>query len=50
MSDYNLYDFSIKESELIKAIQAARKAGYNPLIVINGMYYDIVPDKDENKK
>lgn len=48
MSDYNLYDFSIKESELIKAIQAARKAGFEPLIVINGMYYNIVPDKDKN--
>ena len=50
MSDYNLYDFSIKESELIKAIQAARKAGFEPLIVINGMYYNIIPNEDEEKK
>ena len=43
MSDYNLFPgcFTIKEQDIIKTLKNARAAGYPPMIIINGLYYDI---------
>ena len=49
MSDYNFYNFSIKESNLLKVLNDARDAGYNPMIIINGMYYTIEFDNKTKK-
>lgn len=41
MSDYNLYDFTIKEQNVMNTLKNAHGDGYEPMIIINGMYYTI---------
>ena len=42
MSDYNLYDFTINSDEqLLEAVHNAAKHGYPPMVLINGMYYEL---------
>lgn len=41
MSDYNSYDFTIRESDLLQVLRGAASHGYQPLVMINGMYYNI---------
>lgn len=41
MSDYNSYDFTIREADLLRVLKDAASHGYKPMVVINGMYYDL---------
>lgn len=41
MSDYNRYDFTIKEADLLRVLHDAAAHGYQSLVVINGMYYNL---------
>ena len=41
MSDYNRYDFTIKESDLLRVIREAAAGGLAPMVYINGMFYNV---------
>lgn len=41
MSDYNQFDFTIKEEDLLRVLHDAAAHGFQPLVVINGMYYNL---------
>lgn len=41
MSDYNNYDFTIEEKDLLRVLHDAAAHGYQPTVIINGMYYDL---------
>lgn len=41
MTDYNMYDFTVKEKDLIRVLHLAKNSGNDPLLLINGMYYDL---------
>lgn len=41
MSDYNQYDFTIKEEDLLRVLHDAAAHGCQPLVVINGMFYNL---------
>lgn len=46
-------NYTISEKDLLNAIKAAAAAGYNPMIYINGEYYNIkleTETKTEEKK
>jgi len=49
MQDFENYNYTIKISDVEKAIRAAFDFGVEPLIIINGEYYDIDPEKEEEK-
>ena len=54
MSDYNNYDFTVKEKDIITVLKDAAAFGCVPMLYINGMYYNIeldgvtVPDPRDN--
>lgn len=54
MSDYSRYNFTIKEADLLRVLREADADGYKPLIIINGMYYDLelepAPSADQGDK
>ena len=41
MSDYNLYDFTIREADLLRVLKDAASHGYQPLVMINGEFYNL---------
>lgn len=41
MSDYNHFDFTIKEEDLLRVLHDAAAHGCQPLLVINGMFYNL---------
>ena len=41
MSDYNQFNFTIKEKDLLRVLKDAAAHGYQPLVLINGMYYNL---------
>ena len=41
MSDYNQYNFTIKEKNLLQFLKDAAALGCEPLVVVNGMYYNL---------
>lgn len=41
MSDYNNYDFTIKEADLLRVLHDAAAHGCQPLVIINGMFYNL---------
>jgi len=41
MSDYNRYDFTIKESDLLRVMREAAAGGLAPMVYINGMFYNV---------
>lgn len=41
MSDYNQYDFTIREEDLLRVLKDAAAHGYEPMVIINGMYYNV---------
>ena len=41
MSDYNKYDFTIREADLLRVLHDAARHGCKPLVLINGMYYNL---------
>lgn len=41
MSDYNRYDFTIKESDILRVMREAAAGGYAPMVYINGMFYNV---------
>lgn len=49
MSDYNMYDFTIKETDLIATLHKAAECGCKPLVIINGMYYNIELKESDSK-
>ena len=48
MQDFENYNYTIKISDVEKAIRAALDFGVEPIIIINGEYYDI--DMEDEKK
>ena len=44
MSDYNLYDFTIREADLLRVLKDAAAHGCKPMVIINGMYYNLELD------
>ena len=44
MSDYNLYSFTIAEEDILRVLRDAVSAGCKPLLLINGMFYNIKID------
>ena len=49
MQDFESYNYTIKLSEIEKVIRKAIDFGVEPLIIINGEYYDIDPEKEDKK-
>lgn len=47
MSDYNQFNFTIKESDLLRVLRDAAAHGCQPLVLINGMYYNLDLDPVE---
>lgn len=47
MSDYNLYNFTIKEKDLLRVLHDAENCGYRPMVIINGMYYELKLESKE---
>lgn len=42
MNDYNSFDFTINsDEELLEIIHEAADFGYPPMVLINGMYYEL---------
>ena len=41
MSDYNLYDFTIHEADILRVLKDAAAHGCKPMIIINGMFYNL---------
>lgn len=41
MSDYNMYNFTLEEADLLRVLKQAAVDGCKPCVIINGMYYDI---------
>ena len=50
MSDYNLYNFTIEEKDIIRVLHDAASCGCTPLILINGMYYNVKLEPDAREK
>ena len=44
MNDYNLYDFTVKEADILQVLKDAIAAGITPLLYINGLYYNVQID------
>lgn len=44
MSDYNRYDFTIREADLLRVLKDAAAHGYKPTVIINGEFYDVELD------
>ena len=49
MPDYNNYDFTIKEADLLRVLRDAASHGCRPSVVINGMFYDVELDDQDDK-
>lgn len=49
MSDYNQYNFTIKEADLLRVLHDAARAGCRASVVINGMFYDVELDDQGDK-
>ena len=50
MGEYSQYDFTIhSEEHLLNVVKDAYQHGYTPLLVINGMHYELTYLK-KNKK
>lgn len=45
VSDYNLYDFTIREADLLRVLKDAAAHGCKPMVIINGMFYNLELDK-----
>ena len=41
MSDYNRYSFTVKEDDVLRVLHDAASAGVQPLLYINGMFYNV---------
>ena len=41
MDTYQKYDHTISEESLLQVLRGAASHGYQPLVMINGMYYNI---------
>lgn len=41
MSDYNLYNFTIREADLLRVLHEAAANGCHPMVWINGMFYNL---------
>ena len=41
MSDYNNYNFTIRGTDLLRVLQDAASHGCQPLIIINGEFYNV---------
>lgn len=48
MQDFNRYNFTINENELVRVLKDAQKNGYPPLVIINGEYYNVQFNVEEN--
>ena len=44
MSDYNLFNFTLREADVLRVLRDAATNGYRPLIMINGMFYNVELD------
>ena len=44
MSDYNRYDFTIREADLLRVLKDAAAHGCKPMVIINGMFYNLELD------
>ena len=49
MHEYSYYNFDILEKDIIKTLKEAENSGYTPLIYINGMFYNVILEKEDNK-
>ena len=50
MGDYKLFPaeaWTIKEKDLIRVLHDAANHGYKPLVMINGMYYNLELEQNE---
>ena len=41
MQDFNRYNYTIKESDLLRVLKDAAAHGCKPTIIINGEFYDV---------
>lgn len=48
MQDFNRYSFTIEENDLVRVLKDAQKNGYPPLVIINGEYYNVQFNREEN--
>lgn len=48
MSDYNLYSFDVKASDVLQVLKEAKDSGCSAMLYINGMYYTVNFTEDES--
>ena len=48
MQDFTMYDYTIKENKLLETLKEMHVHGYEPMIIINGEYYDIEWERGGN--
>lgn len=41
MQDFSNYSFTIKEADLLRVLKDAASHGYQPLVMINGEFYNL---------
>ena len=46
MQDFNRYNYTIKESDLLRVLKDAGAHGYKPTVIINGEFYDVELDAE----
>ena len=46
MQDFNRYNYTIKESDLLRVLKDAAAHGCKPIVIINGEFYDVELDAE----
>lgn len=44
MQDFRRYDYTIRESDLLRVLRDAAAHGHKPTVIINGEFYDVELD------
>lgn len=46
MQDFNRYNYTIKEADLLRVLRDAAAHGCKPTVIINGEFYDVELDTE----
>lgn len=41
MQNFERYNFTLRENDIVRVMKDAQKNGYSPLVIINGEYYNV---------
>ena len=46
MQDFQRYDYTIREDDILRVLRDAAAHGYTPTVIINGEFYDVELDAE----